>query len=85
MGRVILECLDRYAVVRGESCSASQHSGGPRRSRSVSRRVQCEVEMEAEETTEMIKGLKTSLVQKGPVVSAQETITEGYDKSGTKY
>lgn len=47
-------------------------------------RVQCEVEMEAEETTEMIKGLKTSLVQKGLVVSAQEMIVEGYDKSCTK-
>lgn len=43
------------------------------------------MEMEAEETTETIKALKTSLVQKGLVVSAQEMITEGYDKSGTKY
>jgi len=73
------------ALLLEEGCSASGHSGGPRRSQSVSRRLQCEVEMEAEETTEMIKGLKTSLEQKGLVVSAQETITEGYDKSGTKY
>lgn len=32
------------------------------------------VEVETEETTEMIKGLKTSLMQKELVVSAQETI-----------
>lgn len=50
----------------------------------MTRRVQCEVEMEAEETTEMIRGLKTSLMRKGFVMSAQETVTEGYDKSGTK-
>lgn len=43
------------------------------------------MEMEAEETTEMIKVLKTSLVQMGLLVSAQETIVEQYDKSGTKY
>lgn len=43
------------------------------------------METEAEETTGMIKGLKTSLVQKGLVVSAQESATEGYDKFGTKY
>lgn len=43
------------------------------------------MEVEAEETTEIIKVLKTSLVRKGLVVSAQETIMEGYDKSGTKY
>lgn len=84
MAHVILERLDRYAVVRGEDCSAPQHSAGPRWSRSVWNRVQCKVEMEAEETTEMIKGLKTSLVQKGLVVSAQEMIVEGYDKSCTK-
>lgn len=40
---------------------------------------------ESEETTEIIEGLKTSLVQKGLVVPAQETITEGYNKSGTEY
>lgn len=55
--------------------------GGPRQSPSVPRKVQCEVEVESEETTEMIKGLKTSLMQKELVVSA----LEGFDKPGTKY
>lgn len=48
-------------------------------------RVWCQVELEAEETTAVIKGLKTSLVQRGLVVSANREITEGYNKSGTKY
>lgn len=43
------------------------------------------MELEAEETMDVIKGLKTSLVQGGLVVSANREITEGYDKSGTKY
>lgn len=43
------------------------------------------MELEAEETTAVIKGLKTSLVQRGLVVSANGEITEGYGKSGSKY
>lgn len=63
-----------WADVGGELLSTQ---GGPRQSPSVPRRVQCEVEVETEETTEMIKGLQTSLMQKELVVSSQETIRRG--------
>lgn len=60
-----------WSDVGGELLSSQ---GGPRQRPSVPRKVQCEVEVETEETTEMIKGLKTSPMQKELVVAAQEMI-----------
>lgn len=68
---VILECLG--CCWRGAALCTGRAQANP----SVPGRVHCEVEVETEETTEMIKGLQTSLMQKDLVVSAQETIRRG--------